>query len=125
MSKVKLLLDVVQDLRSLADSVQAVADAMMRSDAPDDTGQDAAVQAPAHVEPKEKPIPLETVRAFLGQKSREGYTAEVRGLLQKYGADKLSGVDPRYYPALMKDAEELSGTPKGPADLLGRGGAAK
>ena len=123
MSKVKLLLDVVQDLRSLADSVQAVADAMMRSDAPDDTGQDAAVQAPA--EPKEKPIPLETVRALLGQRSREGYTAEVRDLLRKYGADKLSGVDPKYYPALMKDAEELSGAPKGPTDLLGRGGAAK
>lgn len=107
MSKVKLLLDVVQDLRSLADSVQAVADAMMRSDAPDDTGQDAAVQAPAPAEPKEKPIPLETVRALLGQRSREGYTAEVRSLLQKYGADKLSGVDPKYYPALMKDAEVL------------------
>lgn len=28
MSKVKLLLDVVEDLRSLADSVQAVADAI-------------------------------------------------------------------------------------------------
>lgn len=30
MSKVKLLLDVVEDLRSLADSVQAVADAMLQ-----------------------------------------------------------------------------------------------
>lgn len=107
MSKVKLLLDVVQDLRSLADSVQAVADAMMHSDAPDDTGQDAAVQTHAPAEPKEKPIPLETVRALLGQRSREGYTAEVRNLLRKYGADKLSGIDPKHYPALMKDAEVL------------------
>ena len=29
MSKMKLLLDVVEDLRHLADSIQAVADAMM------------------------------------------------------------------------------------------------
>ena len=34
MSKIKLLLDVVSDLRSLADSVQAVADAIA-SNAPD------------------------------------------------------------------------------------------
>ena len=107
MSKVKLLLDVVQDLRSLADSVQAVADAMMQSDAPEDIEPTAAPQAPAPAEPKEEPIPLETVRAFLGQKSREGYTAEVRELLRKYGADKLSGIDPKHYPALMKDAEVL------------------
>ena len=32
MSKVKLLLDVVSDLRSLADSVHAVADAMLQSE---------------------------------------------------------------------------------------------
>ena len=32
MSKVKLLLDVVEDLRSLADSVQAVADAMLQNE---------------------------------------------------------------------------------------------
>ena len=30
MSKMKLLLDVVEDLRHLADSIQAVADAMMQ-----------------------------------------------------------------------------------------------
>ena len=32
MSKVKLLLDVVEDLRSLVDSVQAVADAMLQNE---------------------------------------------------------------------------------------------
>lgn len=32
MSKVKILLDVVEDLRSLADSVQAVADAMQQNE---------------------------------------------------------------------------------------------
>ena len=31
----------------------------------------------------------------------------VRELLQKYGAPKLSAVDPKHYPALLKDAEVL------------------
>ena len=33
MSKIKLLLNVVEDMRSLADSIQAVADAMTQSEA--------------------------------------------------------------------------------------------
>ena len=34
MSKIKLLLDVVEDMRNLADSIQAVADAMSNSETP-------------------------------------------------------------------------------------------
>jgi hypothetical protein len=47
------------------------------------------------------------VRAVLAEKSRAGHTAEVRELLQKYGADKLSAVDPANYEALLKDAEVI------------------
>lgn len=35
MSKIKLLLDVVEDMRSLADSLQALADAMTQGEAPE------------------------------------------------------------------------------------------
>ena len=47
------------------------------------------------------------VRAVLAEKSRSGYTAQVRALLEKHGAAKLSEVDPVEYPALLEDAEEL------------------
>ena len=52
-------------------------------------------------------IKLEDVRAVLAEKSRAGHTAEVRTLLQKYGASKLSAVDPANYEALLKDAEVI------------------
>ena len=52
-------------------------------------------------------IKLEDVRAVLAEKSRAGHTADVRALLQKYGAEKLSAVDPANYEALMKDAEVI------------------
>ena len=51
---------------------------------------------------------MEQVRAVLADKSRAGHTAAVRELLQKYGAAKLSQVDPKHYEALMKDAEVIS-----------------
>lgn len=52
-------------------------------------------------------LTLEQVRAVLADKSRAGLTDEVRELLKKYGADRLSKVDPSHYADLMKDAEVL------------------
>ena len=67
----------------------------------------AAPPAPAPADLPPKAITLEEVRAVLAERSHDGYTDQVRGLLQKYGAEKLSGVDPKHYAALMKDAEVL------------------
>ena len=99
MSKAKLLLAVAEDLRSLADSVQAVADAMLSNE--------PTVDAEPTVPAPQKELTLEEVRAVLGEKSRAGFTAEIQALLQKYGASKLSGIDPTHYAALLKDVEVL------------------
>ncbi len=128
MGKVKLLLDVIGDLRSLADSLQAVADAVADSGAveaemtttkePEETGKagkagkaaknTAKKEAKAaKQEPEEKPLTLEEVRAVLAEKSRSGHTEEVRELLAKHGADKLSEIDPAEYAALLAEAEVL------------------
>ncbi len=126
MGKVKLLLEVIGDLRSLADSLQAVADAvadngtaeaeMTATKEPEKTGKagKAAVKNTAKKEaktvkqePEEKPLTLEEVRAVLAEKSRSGHTEEVRELLARHGADKLSEIDPAEYPALLAEAEVL------------------
>lgn len=110
MSRIKLLLDVIEDIRSLADSLQAVATALGQSDqetAAAPAPAPEAPPAPAPADPPPKAITLEDVRAVLAEKSHDGYTDQVRGLLQKYGAEKLSGVDPKHYAALLKDTEVL------------------
>jgi len=109
MSKVKLLLDVIEDMRSLADSLQAVADSMKenepQAEKPAKPKKIAAKDAAATKE--EKPLTLEDVRAVLADKSRKGYTAEVKALLLKHGADKLSDIRPTEYQSLLADAEVL------------------
>ena len=122
MGKVKLLLDVIGDLRSLADSLQAVADAVAENDTSaemtatkeaEEKGRSKAAakkttaKKTPKAEPEEKPLTLEEVRAVLAEKSRAGHTAEVKELLNKHGADKLSEIDPAEYPALLADAEVL------------------
>ncbi|WP_027625317.1 hypothetical protein [Clostridium lundense] len=104
MSKIKLLLDVVSDMRSLADSVQAVADAMASNEPVEAKEPTTPVKEPA---PKKKEIALEEVRAKLAEKSQVGLTSQVREIIQKYGGSKLSEVDPKHYADILKDAEVL------------------
>ncbi len=106
MSKIKLLLDVVEDMRSLADSIQAVADAMMQSEAQPDTAPKAA-ETSKPVSKTEKKITIEEVRAVLLPLNQDGYGEQIRAIFKRYGAEKLSGVAESDYAAVIRDAEEL------------------
>ena len=106
MSKIKLLLEVVTDLRSLADSLQAVADAMAGNEPVETSQPETPAQVPTQ-KTERKTVTLEQVRAVLAEKSHDGFTVEVRGLLEKYGAAKLSQIDPSKYAALLAEAEAL------------------
>lgn len=106
MSKIKLLLDVVDDMRRLADSLQTVADSIAgNTPAADPDNTPTEVEKPQkHTEP---PVTIDQVRAVLAEKSGDGKTAEVKALLYKYDAGKLSGVKPEDYAALLEEAKKL------------------
>lgn len=59
-------------------------------------------------EAKEKKLALEDVRKILAEKSRLGFTSEIRELLNKYGANKLSEIDEDKYKDLISDANKLN-----------------
>lgn len=112
MSKVKLLLDVISDVRSLANSLQAVADAMM--DTETTTMGATPVQEivneekqPSKKAVSKKEYTLEDVRGVLAEKSQNGLTAEVKALIEKYGGSKLSDISPENYAAIITDAGVL------------------
>ena len=102
MGKVSELELAITDLHSAAATINEVANTLaeMFSTASADEANDAAP-------PAEPALTLEQVRAVLADKSRTGFTAEIRDLLQKYGASKLSGIDPAHYKALLADVEVL------------------
>ena len=68
--------------------------------------QDAA-KAQSESAAQEQPATLEGIRALMAQKTQEGKSKEIKELLQKYGAVKLSAVKPEDYPALMQEAQVL------------------
>lgn len=106
LSKTKLLLDVAGNLSNLADSIWAVAEEMAGNE-PTEKGQLEKPATAKEVKPTTKMVTLEQVRAVLADKSQQGFTADVRALLEKYGAPKLSQIDPANYAALLADAEGL------------------
>lgn len=56
---------------------------------------------------EEKPIDRSEVRAKLAELTRLGFSDEVRELLQKHGAERLSAVPDTELPALLKEAEAI------------------
>ena len=98
MGKISELDMAIRDLRSAAATINDVADTLAEV-----FSTESADEAPA-----EPALTLEQVRAVLADKSRMGFTAEIRSLLQKYGAAKLSGIDPIHYTALIAEAEVLT-----------------
>lgn len=57
--------------------------------------------------PEKKALSLTDVRAVLADKSRNGYTSDVKTLLSKYGAEKLSDINSADYEALLAEAEVI------------------
>ena len=105
MSKLAEMAQIIEELRTAAASINAAADWLYQQFS-GDVDETQTTDAPVKKELKPE-LKLEDVRAVLAEKSRAGHTAEVRALLKKYGAAKLSEIDPANYEALMKDAEVI------------------
>lgn len=60
------------------------------------------------VEEEIHPVSFEAIQLFLAEKSREGFTNQIRQLIQQFGRNKLSELDPKVYPELWKAVEELA-----------------
>lgn len=55
----------------------------------------------------QKQLTLEEVRAVCAEKSRAVFTAEVKAIITKHGADKLSAIKPEEYAAVLAEVEVL------------------
>lgn len=101
---VKALNNLAHAVNNLSASINAMAELSALKQQPEP--EPAETEQPKQQE-KQEEIPLETVRAKLAALSRSGKKDEVKALLQKFGASKLTDVPKEKYPELMAVAEEL------------------
>jgi len=77
-----------------------------KADEPPPTAKEE--KPPKETQPKEPPAVTETdVRKLLAGKAKEGFTAEVKELLAKYGTSMISKLDPKHYAAVIEEAEGI------------------
>lgn len=72
------------------------------------TGETRHKTLPKQV-PETKKVSLEDVRAVLAKLSQLGKTAEVKKLIVKHGAQKLSDIPESEYASLLFEAEGIKG----------------
>lgn len=126
MSQMKRLAGELEELKHCGEILIGISDTlteMFTDTAAEESGEvegsnppDPAVQEVAEPQKEEtekpaekKQIKLPEVRGLLAEKSRAGFTKDVKELLRKHGAEKLSAVDPSEYEALMAEAAKLGG----------------
>jgi ribosomal protein S24E len=113
MSKMKLALDVVTDLRNLAGSIETLVFAL-ESNQKDSVASVEKKEAKENKEseksakpPKAKLPTLEDVRAKLAALSQVGKQVQVKELITGFGAKKLSDIPEEKYPELLAEADKL------------------
>jgi hypothetical protein len=108
MSKINELSQVLSELKDCGKTLINIADSLTEIFSRSDNEPENVIEAPAI--PAVEPIPELTfldVRKKFTEMSRAGHTEALKGLLKKYGTDKLSSVDPSQYVALLADAEAI------------------
>lgn len=106
MSKMSKLAAELAELKHCGEILIGISETltqMFNSDATEDK-QESTKEAK---DKQEKALTLTDVRKVLAEKSRNGHTAQVKELLIKYGADKLSEIDPSKYAELLAEVEVL------------------
>lgn len=122
MAKTNEMTAVLEELKHCGESLICIADRLsdylnIDTEEPEKPAKTKRTKKAAESVPEEMPeekqeelekkISLAEVRAVLAEKSREGYTDEVKDLIAKHGAQKLSDIAPENYAALLADAEVL------------------
>lgn len=105
MGKMSELSLVLSELKDCGKALINIADSLTEIFSSTEDVKEEIVEATA-----EEPV-LEysflDVRKKFAEMARAGHTEALKELLKKYGADKLSSIDPSQYAPLLEDAEAI------------------
>lgn len=101
MSLMKELLEIKETLIQVSNDFEEIINRLGQ-------GQEEIVPSDESKGEKFTPVSFEAIQRFLAEKSREGFTQEIRELIRQFGRQKLSELDPSVYPDLWKAVEGLS-----------------
>ena len=100
MSKIKLLLEVVNGMHSLADSLETMANAMSE-------GESQPKSTAATPKPDKPTVTHEILRELAVKLSRSGKREEIKQLIEKYGVKNITAVSETDLNAFYADLQKM------------------
>ena len=108
MSKTSELNQVLSELKGCGKTLTRIADSLKDILSSTNVEPENAIEASTPpTEQTKKEYSFLDVRKKFVEMARAGHTEALKELLQKYGAEKLSSVDPSQYAAMLADAEAI------------------
>ncbi|MFA9398371.1 MAG: hypothetical protein ACERKV_08920 [Clostridiaceae bacterium] len=110
MNKNKIIQDIIVNLIGISNNLEALAQVLNVSIVPEvATGKTEALVKKSSKDEvtKVKQPTLEELRALMAEKSKAGYREEVKAILLKYDAKKLTSLDEKNYVEVMKEVGEI------------------
>lgn len=92
-----LLTELSEHSKGIAEAVRGIRE-LLSFEAADEAAEKAR---------EKKPFTLEEVRAALLAKRKAGFKDEIKALLVRHGAERLTDIDPKEYDAMMEEAEGI------------------
>ena len=102
MEKNKIIQNIIDDLNSITDNLETLGKMLNESADLEETKQKKNTK-----EIEQRQLTLEEVRVAMAEKNREGHREEVKAILVKYGANKLTALDPEHYVEVLKKVGEI------------------
>jgi signal recognition particle subunit SEC65 len=106
----QLLIEVVNDTLALANSLNKLALSISDEASTANPESNTSVNEVniTNTYQIEKTPTIEEVRAQMAERSRGGNKEGVKSILKKYGADKLTSLDPIHYAQVLDEVRELN-----------------
>ena len=110
MSKMKMVLDIVADMRRLANSLESLAKATENDAFDREETQAAPPEQPMTqpcAQPSQKQITIVELRAFVAERSTPENRPKIKAILTKYGVKKLTELKEDQFAAVMEEVAAL------------------
>ena len=108
MNKTSELNQVLSELKGCGKTLTSIADSLKDILSSTKVEPENAIEAlTPPTEQTKKEYSFLDVRKKFAEMARAGHTEALKELLKKYGAEKLSSVDPSQYAAMLADAEAI------------------
>lgn len=104
MNKTKIIQEIIGHLKGITDSLEALTGVIeSHQTEPEVEGREEKVAS----QKKPKQPTIEEVRAAMAEKSKAGHREEVKAVILKYGANKLTSLDSKHYAEVLKEVGEI------------------